>query len=251
MGLLDKIRDWWNGDSGSSGSGGGSSGDRRYDLNPWTCPKCGEQNNGAAEKLCPRCGKRKPEPGQFSVPNWAIYTLLGLALVGGFIAAGGPAAVGGLLAGGGGVTEPALAVGVGLVAVGPVGAAPAPTPNPTTTPDRPRPTQTGSDSIAGSWRVTFFSLDEGQKEATPLSSDWTFTRTGDWTYQAKESGLGNASGTATYNPNSKRLTLSAQTADEVYVAVYEWNMDSGDGTIAFSKRRPPLKPATFRCTIKR
>jgi hypothetical protein len=142
MGLLDKIRDWWNGNSGSSGRSGGQPPDRRIDTDTWICPGCSRQRNGATERICPRCGSRRPQPSQFSVANWAIGTAIVLVLAAGFIASGGLEAIPvGVGLGGGATAETATgtAVVVGLAAAGPATAAPASTPTPTSPTTTPAP----------------------------------------------------------------------------------------------------------------
>jgi hypothetical protein len=143
MGLLDTIRDWWNGSSGSSGGAGGQPPDRRLDTDTWICPVCGRQRNGAAERICPRCGSRRPQPSQISVASWAIGTAIVLALAAGFIASGGLEAIPlGVGLGGGATAETATgtAVVVGLATAEPTTAAPAPTsPSPTSAPVPPPP----------------------------------------------------------------------------------------------------------------
>jgi hypothetical protein len=83
------------------------------------------------------------------------------------------------------------------------------------------PTQPGA---AGQWQQTV------QYQGKPYTSTWTLTPRGGDAYEAKEAGLGAATGTGTLSGN--RLTIEWATTNET--GQYAWDVGTGSGTLQFT-----------------
>lgn len=85
------------------------------------------------------------------------------------------------------------------------------------------------DDLSGTW-----------SQATDVlgGSAWNFTKTGEGTYDAEESGLGNARGKVVVQGNI--ITLTSSTADGAYQGTYRWQLSDdlkqGIGKMTFSKK---------------
>jgi hypothetical protein len=184
MKVIDWIKDklgWSNANGRSSEQSG--TGSQRKDIDRWRCPNCGKLGNGAAERLCPRCGTRKsePQPQQFTLPGWTTTAVV-LGLTAGFVALGGVGTVGGLIAtgvrvvgsvvtGSSGAAQAAGTVGV-LIAAGTIGAGSATA----QTPSAMQPSVGTSDSMAnsstiaanaGTWKRTGPFISSNGQEGRP------------------------------------------------------------------------------------
>lgn len=82
------------------------------------------------------------------------------------------------------------------------------------------------------------------------SSLWTFTKKSDGTYAAKESGLGGASGDATYNENSRTIHVRWKCCNGQSEGDYTWNLEpdmaGGDGSVTVTKK-PEGDPTPPKC----
>jgi len=95
-------------------------------------------------------------------------------------------------------------------------------------PPTPGSAQQRQCNIVGVWRHTTPGIG---------SADWTITSRGDGTYNAQESGLDNASGTATLTGRTLVVTWKSRSG---YAGSYQWNLggncQSGQGNLTFTQR---------------
>ena len=102
------------------------------------------------------------------------------------------------------------------------------------------------EDISGTWTQT----------TCTGSSDWTFTKRSEGKYDAKESGLGGASGDATYDENSRTIHVHWTCCNDQSEGDYEWvlkpDMASGEGHVTVSRQPAGGKtPTSCKSSITR